>query len=70
MVVLSAMMVYIRRITGYLFPEDGAKPIPDGKDKPSRGVFRYLTGTESDEGYSLELVSPQRLDYPTNFSGF
>jgi hypothetical protein len=30
MVVLSAMMVNIRRITGYLFPEDGSKPIPDG----------------------------------------
>jgi hypothetical protein len=30
MMVLSAMMVNIRRITGYLFPEDGSKPIPDG----------------------------------------
>ena len=30
MIVLSAMMVNIRRITGYLFPEDGSKPIPDG----------------------------------------
>ena len=30
MMVLSGMMVNIRRITGYLFPEDGSKPIPDG----------------------------------------
>ncbi|AHC15309.1 transposase [Salinispira pacifica] len=30
MMVLSAMMVNIRRIRGYLFPEDGSKPIPDG----------------------------------------
>jgi hypothetical protein len=30
MIVLSAMMVNIRRITGYLFPENGSKPIPDG----------------------------------------
>ena len=29
MMVLSGMMVNIRRITGYLFPEDGSKPIPD-----------------------------------------
>ncbi len=28
--VLSAMMVNIRRITGYLFPEDESKPVPDG----------------------------------------
>jgi len=30
MMVLSGMMVNIRRITGYLFPEDGSKPIPAG----------------------------------------
>jgi len=30
LMVLSAMMVNIRRITGYLFPEDGSKSIPDG----------------------------------------
>jgi len=29
MIVLSAMMVNIRRITGYLFPEDGREPIPE-----------------------------------------
>jgi hypothetical protein len=30
MIVLSAMMVNIRRIAGYLFPEDGVQPAPDG----------------------------------------
>ena len=30
MIVLSAMMVNIKRITGYLFPEDGENPVPDG----------------------------------------
>ena len=30
MLVLSGMMVNIRRIVGHLFPEDGLQPIPDG----------------------------------------